>query len=511
MLQVKNLWVTHKKDQRTMVEGLSFVLQEGDKAAVIGEEGDGKSTLMKLLYDPALVEDYVEYGGEIIKGGLKIGYLSQEIDPGTGEGSVYGFFGREEDFFLRNPKELSQIAGELGLDPGIFYSDQKMKDLSGGEKVKVRVAGLLVGEPDLLFLDEPTNDLDLETCRWMETWIAGSPLPILFISHDETLLERTANKIIHIEQLRRKSLPRCTVSATGYGEYLDRRLRGMAHQEMVARKERSDYRKQQERFRQIYEKVEHQQEVITRQNPGGARLLKKKIHALKSQERRFEKQAENRTEMPETEESIFFKLGEGITVPKGKVVLDYSLERLCVGERLLAENISLRVEGPEHICIIGENGAGKTTLLRKIAAALLDRRDIRVCYMPQNYEEGMELDRTPVSFLAVTGDREETARNRTYLGSMKYTPEEMSHPIRELSGGQKAKLFLLKMGILGSNVLILDEPTRNFSPLSQPVVRRILQNYGGAVISVSHDRKYIGEVCGRVYRLTPRGLVEDAL
>ena len=115
---------------------------------------------------------------------------------------------------------------------------------------------------------------------------------------------------------------------------------------------------------------------------------------------------------------------------------------------------------------------------------------------------------TPVDFLAETGDKDEISRIRTYLGSMKYTADEMSHPITELSGGQKAKLLLLKMSMAGCNVLLLDEPTRNFSPLSNPVIREMLKNYGGTIISISHDRKYIHEVCDVVYELTEQGLVE---
>ena len=126
--------------------------------------------------------------------------------------------------------------------------------------------------------------------------------------------------------------------------------------------------------------------------------------------------------------------------------------------------------------------------------------------MPQNYEELLELSMTPVDYLAQTGDKEERTRIRTYLGALKYTADEMEHRISQLSGGQKAKIFLLKMSLSGANVLILDEPTRNFSPLSGPVIRQMVKEFPGAVISISHDRKYIAEVCSRVYRLTADGL-----
>ena len=124
----------------------------------------------------------------------------------------------------------------------------------------------------------------------------------------------------------------------------------------------------------------------------------------------------------------------------------------------------------------------------------------------QNYEELLNLNLTPVEFLSEVGDKEEISRIRTYLGSMKYTPDEMLHKIADLSGGQKAKLLLLKMSMSGCDVLILDEPTRNFSPLSGPVIREMLKNFGGAILTISHDRKYIREVADVVYELTEKGL-----
>jgi ATPase subunit of ABC transporter with duplicated ATPase domains len=126
--------------------------------------------------------------------------------------------------------------------------------------------------------------------------------------------------------------------------------------------------------------------------------------------------------------------------------------------------------------------------------------------MPQNYEELLPLEQTPVEFLS-DGSRQSISMMRTYLGSMKFTADEMTHPMRELSGGQKAKIMLLYLDTSGCDVLLLDEPSRNFSPLSNPVIRRMLAGYRGAIISVSHDRKYIAEVCDQIYELTADGLI----
>ena len=129
--------------------------------------------------------------------------------------------------------------------------------------------------------------------------------------------------------------------------------------------------------------------------------------------------------------------------------------------------------------------------------------------MPQSYAETLDQNMTPVEFLTDgSGEKAALTRAKTYLGSMKYTPEECAHNINGLSGGQKAKLFFLRMILSGSNVLILDEPTRNFSPLSGPVIRGMVEGFGGCVISVSHDRRFIGQAGGMVYELTERGLLK---
>lgn len=506
MLQIQNLTITHKKDSRELVRDFSLCLNPGDRAALIGEEGNGKSTLLKLIYDERLTEDYAEFTGVISKKGMRLGYLPQELSEAEKEKSVWEFCMEKPGFVECQPKELARTAGRMGLDAGLFYSDQKMGSLSGGERVKLQLACILLDGPDVLLLDEPSNDLDLPTLDFLERLILDSPVPVLYISHDEVLLERTANLIIHLELIRRKTVSRVTVTRSGYREYVDRRLASLGRQEQQARNERREYAKQQERFRQIQQKVEHGLRSVSRQDPHSGYLMKKKMRAVKAQERRFQKEAEEFTELPDTEDAIFVRLGEQMPMPAGKRVLEYRKAELSAGGRVLARDVSLDVRGPERVCIVGRNGAGKSTLLKEIAEELLKRQDLHTGYMPQNYEELLDLSRTPVEFLADTGDKQERDRIGTYLGSMKYTADEMGRPIRELSGGQKAKLLLLKLSMQKCDVLVLDEPTRNFSPLSAPVIRGILKDFTGAIISVSHDRKYIQEVCTAVYELDETGL-----
>ncbi len=359
----------------------------------------------------------------------------------------------------------------------------------------------------MLLLDEPSNDLDVATLGWLEGFLLGCKVPVLYISHDEPLLEHTANVIIHLERLRRRTAPRCTVARTGYVQYVEQRAAGFARQEQNARKERAEFDAKLDKFRQIRNKVEHQQAVITRQDPHGGRLLKKKMHAVQSMGRRFERERENMTALPEWEEAILTAFnGAKSALPTGKTVLRLDLPELAAGGRTLSRSVRLWVDGPEHLGIVGANGAGKSTLLKLAAETLLSREDIRAAYMPQNYNELLLEDKTPVELLAPSGHKDDITRARTLLGSMKYKAEEMEHPAAALSGGQRAKLLFLSMVLNGANVLVLDEPTRNFSPLSAPVIRQVLAQFPGAIISVSHDRLYLEQVCTRVLELGPEGL-----
>ncbi|MDD5899553.1 MAG: ATP-binding cassette domain-containing protein [Lachnospiraceae bacterium] len=514
MLQIKELTITHKKDLRVIIDNFNLVLNDGDKAVMIGEEGNGKSTLMKWIYRPEAVEDYAEVKGSRVFSQERLGYLPQELLPADKEKTLYEFFSESECFWNQTPKDLAMYAKRFRMEEDIFYSEQKMSSLSGGEKIKAQLMKLLMQEPTVLLLDEPSNDIDIATLELLETLIKEWKHIVLFISHDETLIENTANLVIHIEQIQRKTKSRYTVAKMPYRTYVEERLHNFERQEQQARNDRREKKIRDEKYMRIYQSVQHNLSSVSRQAPGIGKNLKDKMHTVKAMEKRFKREDEKMTELPEQEEAIFFKLGnKESAIPAGKTVIEFELPELLTPEegtaakpRVLAKDIFLRIRGSEKLCIVGPNGAGKTTLLMKIAEELLSRTDLRVEYMPQNYEEMLKLDLTPVDFLDKTGEKEERTKIRTYLGSLKYTADEMEHPIRELSGGQKAKVLLLKMSLSGANVLILDEPTRNFSPLSGPVIRKMISEFPGAVISISHDRKYIDEVCDKLYELTPEGL-----
>ena len=362
-----------------------------------------------------------------------------------------------------------------------------------------------MASPDVLLLDEPTNDLDGGSVRWLEDFLLTCKLTVLFVSHDEALLSRVATGVLLLERLRRRQVPRATLYHMGYDRFYEERIAAFDKQTQIARKEREDFQAKMARYETIRRKVEHDQQNISRQDPHGGQLLKKKMHAVQAMGRRFERERDDLTALPEREEAIFAKL-DCAPLPADKTVLDLSCAEQSVGGRTLCRDIRLTVRAREKLCICGHNGVGKSTLLHLIRNTLEKRSDLRVFYMPQDAGDLLDFSLSPVELLSPSGKKEERSRAGILLGSMKFTADEMNHPSAGLSGGQKAKLMFLMMAESSANVLLLDEPTRNLSPLSGPVIRELLAEYPGCIITVSHDRRLIQEVCTRTVTLTPEGV-----
>jgi len=498
-------------ENRNLVDEMSLVLNSNDKLAIIGEEGNGKSTLIKCLYDKELISDYVNVEGSINKLTKNIGYLPQFLDEQWKTYTVQEFllikslydeidYSRYERLY-----DIVKAFSKKKLNTVVLDSNQLISTLSGGEKVKIQLIKILMDKPEVLLLDEPTNDIDIETLEWLESYLNEIDIPIIFISHDETLLENCSNRILHLEQLKKKQSSKWTLENIGYKDYYESRIKKIEHQTQVAHSEKREHKKQTDKLRKVYQRVEHEQNVISRGDPHGARLLAKKMKAVKSMERRFENQ--EMTEIPEIEESInlFF---ENVSLANSKKVLDLKVKQLKINDNILAKNINLEIFGPEKVTIMGRNGVGKSTLIKVILESLKDVKNIKVGYFPQNYIEKMDFSLTPIEFLidSVNDQDKPEAIVRNRLGSVKFTRAEMISKLSSLSGGQLAKVYLIKQILDKCNVLVMDEPTRNLSPLSNPVFRKIVKLFNGCIICVSHDRKYISEVSDVIYRLKENGL-----
>lgn len=499
MLEIKDVSISI--NDRYLIKNLDLVLNNGDKLAIIGEEGNGKSTLLKSILG---ICEYAKISGNINYKGNKIGYLEQSISNEFLDKSVYDFLFINEEDYYNKLNNLYKYLEKISLNEDIFK--QKISTLSGGEKVKIGILKLLLNEYDILFLDEPTNDLDIKTLEWLEQFINNTDKPIMYVSHDETLLANTANMILHLEQIKKKTDCRHTLIKIDYDAYVDQRLRKIEKQTLLAKSEKREYNKRQDKLQRIMQKVEYQQNTISRSDPHGAALLKKKMHSLKSQERKLDNT--ELLEIPDVEESINFFF-EDVEIPRTKNILNLNIKELKIADKVLARNVILDIVGNVHLCIIGKNGVGKSTLLKEIYNELRIREDIKIGYMPQTYDDILNNYNHVLDFLCPNGNQTDITKARTLLGNMKFTKEEMTSSIKDLSNGTKAKLFLVKLVLDKSNVLILDEPTRNVSPLSNPVIRKVLSEFKGTIISVSHDRKYINEVISDLYILKSTGLIKD--
>lgn len=498
MLEINDLYI--EVNQKVIISNLNMVLNKGDRLAIIGEEGNGKSTLLKVISGNS---DYALVKGNINSKNNKIGYLEQIINNEDLKKSVYNYLFKDDNDFYDKINKYYKLVEELKLKDNIL-EEKMLNNLSGGEKIKLQLLKLLLDDPDILLLDEPTNDLDIDTLLWLEKFINNSKNPIMYVTHDETLLSNTANMILHLELINKKSIPRYNLEKIDYDSYVDKRLNYIKKTTQISKKETDQLNKQKQKLNRIMERVHHELNTISRSDPHGGQLLKKKMKTVKVQEKRFENKEV--TEKPDVEEAINFFF-EDVIVPSKKEIIDLNIDELVIGDNVLSKNINLNIIGNKHIVIIGKNGIGKTTLIKKIYEKLKNRIDIKVGYMPQNYESILKNYKTPLDFLCNGNvDKEFVSKIRSMMGNMKFTKEEMTGLISNLSGGSKAKLFIIKLIIEKYDVLILDEPTRNISPLSNPVIRNSLSNFKGTIISVSHDRKYILEVCDTIYEMNENGL-----
>jgi ATPase subunit of ABC transporter with duplicated ATPase domains len=382
--------------------------------------------------------------------------------------------------------------------------------MSGGERVRAQLAKLLFNEPSFLLLDEPTNNLDLATIRWLESFICNAKVPVLFVSHDEALIRKAATGILYLANRTYDNKCFAYFSGEGYDDFLSR-LHRSAEQ---AESDRVNLQREVKKLKK--EHVERQNKVIGSGNFSGAedaatkgRMMRAAASSSRSAasfgKKIVQKEEELRDfEVPHIETSVKLEFPQDCVIPASKTVLSLVDEKLEVGGRVLVPSFSLEVIGPQKVGIIGSNGAGKTTLLRKIQGMEM-RPGIRLGYMPQDFNEVLRNSaESGLEILVNLGAPEHIAR--AFMSRMGFSRGEMSTSCGQLSGGQRGKLILMQTVLKGGNLLVLDEPTRNLSPITAPVLKEQLREYPGAVVLVSHDRQFLHDVCTRVYQLSNTGL-----
>lgn len=487
---------------RELIAPFSMAVNRGDKIAVIGEEGNGKSSLLKALAGHSDVED-LELDLQIMPQGIIFSYLEQEIsEENLAKSCLFYLLGQDWESYphlLKLWREYLPHCLEEDLD-------RPLASFSGGEQVKIQLIGLILREADCFLLDEPTNNLDLETLLWLEAWILKQEKPVLFVSHDLALLEKISTKVIHLEQTHRKTRSRVKQFIGNYRDYVTARQKEISGQNQNAENQKRMREKQEERWRRLYQQVNHQLKSTNSRNPNKGRLLKKKMKSVKAMRSRIDKEEVLRKQDVEESINLFFNQEKGYH----KKLFDFHLDELRIGDRLLSSDLSLSLHSDEKLVIMGPNGCGKTSYLKAVLK-YLDTQKLSYEVMYQDYSLGLDYDKNALDNLLEDSKKESLTQVRLHLGALKFTEEEMMAKTGSLSGGQRAKLLLLRCVLKSPDLLILDEPTRNLSPLSVEVIYDLFKDYPGAILCVSHDRRFIDEVFDRGLYFSEAGFIDFEL
>ncbi|MGM9912216.1 ATP-binding cassette domain-containing protein [Floccifex sp.] len=489
MLTCSNLKIS-LQNGRTLVPTFNFSLSHGEKLAIISEEGNGKSTLLKVLC--GIDCDYVKVEGTIYNTET-ISYLPQSMPSIWNDATPLDFLLKEniedeiEDYNLCI--EIDNLCKEMNVDSHFIYSNQCISTLSGGEKVKLQLVKMKMKPASLYCLDEPTNDLDMNTLIWLEQWIRSTKESIIYISHDTTLLKNTSTRILHLEQRNKKTKPVITLFSGNYSDYIQQREQSRKKDIQLSSNEKKAYLKQKQKLNDLHNKVQSDLRSVSRQRPHEAKVLKNKMKTIKSSQSHLEQSSYLKLDSYEEEINIFFDQSH---LPKTKEIIEYTNKSIQIEDKTLINPFSLSIYGQDKICITGNNGCGKSLLVKDMYQQLKNRKDIVLGYMPQNYSDFFYKDDTPISFLQ-RFDFDITSI-QSILGSLKIIESEMNQNIFNCSLGQQAKIYFAYLILKKSNVLLLDEPTRNISPLSIPVWIQALNDFEGCIICVSHDRYFIKKV-----------------
>ncbi|MDQ0362393.1 ATP-binding cassette domain-containing protein [Breznakia pachnodae] len=503
MLKIQHLTISDSSS-KVLIDDLSFVLNKNEKIAVIGEEGNGKSTLIKAIYDPKMIDGYAKIEGLIDMQFICAGYLAQRLENKWSACFIYEYLLRDEiddelDYNLY--EEYEKICSDIQIDKELIYRDQKMNELSGGERVKLQLLKVLIKHPDCLLLDEPTNDIDMETIDWLTRFMKELKCAILFISHDIDLISDCADRILHLEQRNKRNKPVWTMIDDAYGNYVEDRDETYEHEKQQLAKRKREQKKKLDHINDIKNAVNYAQDTVPRSMPFMGRLLKKKMRAVKGIESRMDSEDFS---IDSYEESINLKMEQNTYHPSKHLI--HIEEDVTVADKLLVHDAVVDIYGQDKVAVIGNNGTGKSILLKRIRQELLNQ-ELEFAYMPQNYDELLNYDMSAIDFLLANTDAL-LNQVQDYLGSIHLTVLEMGKSIRDLSEGQKAKVCIIYLILRKPKVLVMDEPTRNISPLSKPVLTNLLKEFQGCLIFTTHDRYLLREIEPRIYKIENKELKE---
>ena len=510
---------------KVILEKVSFSLEEGDKLGIIGVNGSGKSTLFKLitgeyeategsvyiskdktvgiltqdgafdiseLCGETVIEQMYSAFPEFIEMENKLSFLEGELRRRENEADsdiyrsltseyteLYNRFVREGGLEFRG--RAASILKKMGFDESDLEKSCRL--LSGGQRTRLALSRQLCREPDILLLDEPTNHLDMETLRWLENFLVSYKKNVLVISHDRYFLDRVTNKTLMIEHQRAK------LYNGGYTQSMEQRKKDREIEER-------HYKNQQR-------EIARQEAYIAQQR---AWNRERNIIAAESRQKALDRM--EKLEKPQNDpkgiKMSFMKGGES-----GNEVLSVKGLSMSFGEKKLFEDLSFLIKKGEKVFIVGTNGSGKSTLIKILLgklAATCGRIElgynVEIGYYDQE-NQNLDPGKTVIDELWDEYPAMKETEVRNALALFRFVGEDVFKSVSVLSGGERARLTLAKLILSRMNLLILDEPTNHLDIGSREALENALLDYDGTVITVSHDRYFIGKLATRIIEITP--------
>ena len=497
---------------RQVFSNVSFEIKEGERLGLVGPNGAGKSTLLKCILGYEELDE-----GQVVKSSVAtIGYLQQDVNLGDESlaeeiQKAWTDVHRLEDQLAELTKKLEvEEATESDLSRldylqnrlewlggydyeaktkrivyGLGFTDEDLdkpaNSFSGGQKTRINLAKALVRRPDFLFLDEPTNHLDMEMLEWLEGYLSAYPGGILVVSHDRYFLDRIINGVVELEHHK------VTTFRGNYSRYI-------AQREERQKAALAAYEKQQEYIKKT-------EEYIDKYRAG---IKSKMARGRQSQLNRLE-----RLDAPETTSSLRFQfppaaMSADKVLVFDKVSVGYADKKQ--GRKTIANNLSFVIRRGEAVALIGPNGAGKSTIVKSIVGELHPQEGhidvgnrVQIGYFSQEHEELHPTWQVVDEIMNNFNYSEEKARN--VLGMFMFKADDVFKLVGDLSGGERARLALLKLFLQGDNFLVLDEPTNHLDIPTREIVEQALQQFGGTCFIISHDRYFLDQVSTRTLSL----------
>jgi ATP-binding cassette subfamily F protein 3 len=516
MISINDL--TFLLGSRALYDEADWHIKPGERIGLIGANGTGKSTLLKII-----VGEYAPSSGSIsMSKDLKIGYLNQDllsydshhsilhvameaferqnqlhdeieellkkIETDYSEEVLNKLSDKQQEFEALDGYNIEYRANEILAGLGFSTQDQHrpLNTFSGGWRMRVMLAKILLQTPDILLLDEPTNHMDLPSIKWLETYLLGFEGAIVIVSHDRYFLDKVVNKIV--ESRKGKLTP----YAGNYTFYLEEKaLRGEI--------QKGEFKNQQAKIKQEEKLIER-----FRAKASKAKMAQSRIKALDKLERVEDVDDDNPTV------NFQFKFSK----PSGRHVIRVEEAYKSYPNVEILENADGLIEKGDKIALIGANGKGKSTLLRIIAGAegfkgkCETGHNVTTTFFAQHQLESLHLDNTILEELQAFAPKHTDTELRGILGCFLFTGDDVFKKIKVLSGGEKSRVALAKSLTTDSNFLILDEPTNHLDIQSVNILIQALQQYEGTFIAVSHDRYFLDNVANKIWFIEDKDIKE---